>query len=75
MKRIALLLISAAICLAQAIPNHYIVEYDTEPGAAVAIGEKRALAAQEVSDRRAALVAEHMAAEQTIRQAVPPTCG
>ncbi|MBZ5601624.1 MAG: S8 family serine peptidase [Acidobacteriia bacterium] len=68
MKRIALLLISAAICLAQAIPNHYIVEYDTEPGAAVAIGEKRALAAQEVSDRRAALVAEHMAAEQTIRR-------
>lgn len=69
MKRISLFLVSAAVSLAQAIPNHYIVEFTSEPAASVAIARKQGIqaAAQEVAARRGEIQAEHQATEESIR--------
>ena len=68
MKRVVLFLASAACLAAQAIPNRYIVEFETRPASEVSIAKKTrySLLDKDVQTRRAQIQAEHRAAEQTI---------
>jgi minor extracellular serine protease Vpr len=70
MKRTILFAASAVWSLAQVIPNHYIVEFSTQPGAAVAIANHQGLsaAAREVSVRRTEVAVEQATAEASIAQ-------
>src|SRR5579862_5494205 len=68
MKRFTLLLASAVLSLAQVVPNRYIVEFSTEPAAAVSAAKHQRFASAdaEVQSRRLQIRTEHAAAQKVI---------
>jgi len=68
MKRVALFLASAAWLAAQAIPNRYLVEFETRPASEISVAKHTRYSPldRDVQTRRALIQAEHRTAEQTV---------
>ncbi len=69
MKRTALLFASAVLSLAQIVPNRYIVEFNSQPAAAVAAAKREHFTSsdRDVQARRTEMEREHVSAEAAIR--------